>query len=131
MEGGKKTNYVPLYCADTDAYNPFYLPEVPSAPSDAEAEWCSKATGINGVPVLATLSSLSFPDSFGHELIHPIPKNVVKNTGAACVLAGNTTPAAFGPRVPNLATQQHYYCRVVHAVDHPACPRAASEAEVL
>lgn len=29
--------------------------------------------------------------------------------GDECVLAGSSTPAAFGARVPNLATQRHYY----------------------
>jgi hypothetical protein len=53
--------------------------EVDTAPSDAEAERRSKASGINGLPVLATLSSLSFPESFGHDLMHLIPENVVKN----------------------------------------------------
>ncbi|KAJ7367131.1 hypothetical protein DFH08DRAFT_949116 [Mycena albidolilacea] len=118
-----------------NSYDPFHLPlcthdefiqqavEVASAPSDAEAQRCSRATGINGFPVLAILSSLSFPDSFGHDLMHLIPENIVKNLimlwtgdfkgiendeedyklqpgvisaiGDACVLAGNTTPAAF------------------------------------
>ncbi|KAF8135886.1 hypothetical protein K438DRAFT_1639915, partial [Mycena galopus ATCC 62051] len=34
---------------------------------------------------------------------------VVDQIGSACVVAGDTTPAAFGARVPNLATQLHYY----------------------
>nr|GAT42540.1 predicted protein [Mycena chlorophos] len=108
-----------------------------SAPSDAEAERRAKATGINGLPVLATLSSISFPESFGHDLMHLIPENVVKNMldlytgnykgldtgkedyeltpdavssiGAACVAASDSTPAAFRARVPNLDTQRHYY----------------------
>ncbi|KAJ7206889.1 hypothetical protein GGX14DRAFT_366816 [Mycena pura] len=29
--------------------------------------------------------------------------------GATCTAAGDTTPSAFGARVPNLATQRHYY----------------------
>ncbi|KAJ7131013.1 hypothetical protein C8R44DRAFT_613173 [Mycena epipterygia] len=69
--------------------------------------------------------------------MHLIPENIVKNllalwtgkfkgldegigeyelqpatitqVGNACVAAGDTTPAAFGARVPNLATQQHYF----------------------
>ncbi|KAJ7318397.1 hypothetical protein DFH08DRAFT_971461 [Mycena albidolilacea] len=110
---------------------------IDTAPSDAEAERRSKNTGINGLPILATLSSLSFPGSFGHDLMHLIPENVVKNLlalwttnfkglettnekyrlqpavidaiGAACVTAGDTTPAAFRVRVPNIATQLHYF----------------------
>ncbi|KAJ7347182.1 hypothetical protein DFH08DRAFT_699504 [Mycena albidolilacea] len=69
--------------------------------------------------------------------MHLIPENVVKNLlalwttnfkglettnekyrlqpavidaiGAACVTAGDTTPAAFGAHVPNIATQLHYF----------------------
>jgi hypothetical protein len=149
VEGGGKTLYVPLYREDGDGYDGFDLPlrthdefiqeavHVASAPSDAEAERRSKSTGINGLPILATLSSLSFPDSFAHDLMHLVPENIMKNLitlwigdfkgiedgdedyklqpgvisaiGDACVVAGNTTPAAFGARVPNLATEQHYY----------------------
>ncbi|KAF7334087.1 hypothetical protein MVEN_02314400 [Mycena venus] len=149
MSGGGKTHYVPLHRVDRDDYDPLDLPlrthddfineaiYVSTADSDAEAKRRSRATGINGLPVLANLSSLSFPDSFGHDLMHLIPENVVKNLitlwtddfkgiedgnedyklqpgaveaiGAACVAAGDTTPAAFGARVPNIATQLHYF----------------------
>ncbi|KAJ6579712.1 hypothetical protein DFH09DRAFT_913161 [Mycena vulgaris] len=34
---------------------------------------------------------------------------VIEQVGNACAIAGDTTPAAFGARVPNLATQQHYF----------------------
>jgi hypothetical protein len=34
---------------------------------------------------------------------------VIDAIGAACVTAGDTTPAAFGARVPNIATQLHYF----------------------
>ncbi|KAF7361101.1 hypothetical protein MSAN_01141700 [Mycena sanguinolenta] len=148
-DGGNKTNYVPLHRPNGESLDPFSLPlrthdqfiddavAVEMAPSDAEAKRRSKATGINGLPILATLSSLSFPDSFGHDLMHLIPENIIKNLltlwtgdfkgldegvgeyklqpavvaqiGDACVAAGDTTPAAFGARVPNLATQQHYF----------------------
>jgi hypothetical protein len=148
-EGGGRTNYVPLHRDEGDSYDPLDLPRrthdkfiqeavhVDMASTDAEAERRSKATGINGLPILATLSSLSFPASFPHDLMHLIPENVVKNLlalgtsnfkgldtadedyrlkptvieaiGAACVTAGDTTPAAFGARVPNIATQMHYF----------------------
>jgi hypothetical protein len=149
VEGGSKTNYVLLHRSDGPAYDGFNLPlrtynkfirdaiSVNTAPTDTEAERRSKATGINGLPVLSTLTSLSFPDSFGHDLMHLIPENIVKNLislwtgdfkgldcgtedyklrltvieviGEACVTAGSTTPAAFGAWVPNLATQLHYF----------------------
>ncbi|KAJ6453297.1 hypothetical protein C8R47DRAFT_997728 [Mycena vitilis] len=34
---------------------------------------------------------------------------VIEAIGSACVAAGDTTPAAFGARVPNIATQMHYF----------------------
>jgi hypothetical protein len=34
---------------------------------------------------------------------------VVDTIGAACVEAGNTTPAAFGARVPSISSQLHYF----------------------
>jgi hypothetical protein len=148
-DGGGKTNYVPLHRAEGESYDPLALPlrshdefieqavYVETAATDAEADRRSKSTGINGLPVLATLSSLSFPGSFGHDLMHLIPENVIKNLvalwtsdfkgmgtaeegyrlqptvieaiGAACTTAGDTTPAAFGARVPNIATQLHYF----------------------
>jgi hypothetical protein len=129
---GKKTNYVPLHRPDGESLDPFSLPlhthdefidnavAVDTVPSDAEAERRAKATGINGLPILTTLSSLSFLDSFGHDLMHLIPENIIKNlltlwtgdfkglnegvdkyklrpaiatqVGDACVAAGDTTP---------------------------------------
>ncbi|KAJ7218620.1 hypothetical protein GGX14DRAFT_356905 [Mycena pura] len=40
---------------------------------------------------------------------YKLPSAIVNAIGDACVVAGDTTPAAFGARVPNLATQLHYY----------------------
>ncbi|KAJ7245754.1 hypothetical protein C8J57DRAFT_1082207 [Mycena rebaudengoi] len=40
---------------------------------------------------------------------YKLQPGVISAIGDACVVAGNTTPAAFGARVPNLATEQHYY----------------------
>ncbi|KAJ7196296.1 hypothetical protein GGX14DRAFT_537165 [Mycena pura] len=153
VSGGGKTLYVPLHRDEErdgePPYDGFELPlrthdefirdavHVATAPSDAEAERRSKSTGINCLAILATLPSLSFPESFGHDLMHLISENVFKNLitlwtgdfkgietgdedyklppavvnsiGDACVVAGDTTPAVFGARVPNLATQLHYY----------------------
>jgi hypothetical protein len=149
VAGGKKTQYVPIHRPGGHSYDPNNLPlrthdqfiddavAVDSAASDADAKRLAKATGINGLPILATLSSLSFPNSFGHDLMHLIPENVIKNLldlwtgefkgldtgkeeyeitvanreaiGRDCALAGDTTPAAFGARVPNPHTQRHYF----------------------
>ncbi|KAJ7208373.1 hypothetical protein GGX14DRAFT_365604 [Mycena pura] len=38
-----------------------------------------------------------------------LPNSTVEAIGDECVRAGHTTPSAFGARVPNLATQLHYY----------------------
>nr|GAT58175.1 predicted protein [Mycena chlorophos] len=147
-EGGNNTHYVP-YFWDSEPYNPFNLLlrthdefiadalAVESAPSKAEAERRAKETGINGLPILASLSSLKFPHSFGHDLMHLISENVIKNLlsfwigeykgldagveeyelapevveeiGKECAVAGDTTPAAFGARIPNIATKRHYF----------------------
>ncbi|KAF8125395.1 hypothetical protein K438DRAFT_1567371 [Mycena galopus ATCC 62051] len=40
---------------------------------------------------------------------YKLQPGVINSIGDACVVAGNTTPAAFGARVPNLATERHYY----------------------
>ncbi|KAJ7328068.1 hypothetical protein DFH08DRAFT_916756 [Mycena albidolilacea] len=146
---GGRTNYIPLYHPDRESYDPLNLPlrnydelieqavKVDTAPTDAEAERHAKNTGINGLPLLAALSSLSFPDSFAHNLMPLIPQNIIKNLldlwtdnfkgldegegeyqlesavideiGGACVLAGDTTLASFGARTPNPATQRHYF----------------------
>ncbi|KAF7325517.1 hypothetical protein MKEN_00400800 [Mycena kentingensis (nom. inval.)] len=149
VAGGGNTQYVPAHRPGGHSYDPGDLPlrthdefidnavAVDAAATDADAKRLAKDTGINGLPILATLSSLSFPASFGHDLMHLIPENLVKNLldlwsgefknldtgkedyelteatreaiGRDCALAGDTTPAAFGARVPNLHTQRHYF----------------------
>ncbi|KAF7297482.1 hypothetical protein MIND_00982000 [Mycena indigotica] len=148
-DAGNNTHYVPCFRHNGQSYSPYDLPlrthdefiddavAVESAPTNAEAERQAKETGINGLPILATLSSLEFPHSFGHDLMHLIPENVIKNLllhwigeykkldegdeeyelapavieeiGRECVAAGDTTPAAFGARVPNIDTQRFYF----------------------
>ncbi|KAF7306218.1 hypothetical protein MIND_00412300 [Mycena indigotica] len=135
ISGENNTHYVPCFRHDGEFYDPLDLPlrthdefiddavSVEKATTNAEAERRAKDTGINGLPVLATLSSLEFPASFGHDLMHLIPENkldvgtgdyilqpkVVEDIGRNCVAAGDTTPTAFGARVPNIATQLHYF----------------------
>ena len=92
--------------------------------------------GIHGVPILTVLSSISVPVSFPHDFMHII-ENIIpmlvnhwtgsfKGLGAgsesyefsktawdaigdACAASGDTIPAAFGARVPNIATQRHHF----------------------
>lgn len=49
---------------------------VEEAPNDAEQDHHAKRYGINGVPLLAKLSSLSFPDSFPHGLMQLV-ENII------------------------------------------------------
>jgi len=87
--------------------------------------------GIKGIPLLSSLTSLSFPASFPYDFMHLIWANLIPNfillwTGkfkdfehqnedylllksawevvrAATAAAGDTIPASFGARPPNLA----------------------------
>ena len=90
--------------------------------------------GIKGIPLLSSLGSLSFPASFPYDFMHLIWENLIPNlvlfwTGhfkelshkgmgyalddlvwkdicRISVEAGDTIPAAFGCRVPNMSTQR-------------------------
>ncbi|KAF7291397.1 hypothetical protein MIND_01284300 [Mycena indigotica] len=133
ISGENNTHYVPCFRHDGESYDPLDLPlrthdefiddavSVEKATTNAEAERRAKDTGINGLPVLATLSSLEFPASTcshsgatykkldvgtGDYILQP---KVVEDIGRDCVAAGDTTPTAFGARVPNIATQLHYF----------------------
>lgn len=108
--------------------------EVDTAENDTSAERLSREYGIKGLPVLAALSSISFPDSFPYDFMHLIWENVVKNLmllwtnaykgldagiedyhlhptvwdaiGAASTQCGGTIPSVFGPRTPNVASDK-------------------------
>ncbi|KAJ7356535.1 hypothetical protein DFH08DRAFT_953876 [Mycena albidolilacea] len=109
---------------------------VEEVPNDAEQERRTKFYGINGVPLLAKLSSLSFPESFPHDLMHiveniipmlldhwtgtfkdldgdpeeyELPCSVADVVGKACAKLGSTIPSAFGAHVPNIA-KDCYQC---------------------
>jgi hypothetical protein len=109
--------------------------EVQTARTSEEAEELAKKYGIKGVPILSALSSLSFPRSFPYDFMHLIWTNLIPNltllwTGSfkdidhddkgyviaktvwdaickAGAAAGSTIPAAFGSRVPNLASEKN------------------------
>ncbi len=150
------THYVPLdrsthpdiraNAAATNTFDPTHLPlrtdaefrqhaeEVDSAPNDASAERLSKEYGVKGLPLLAMLSSLTFPHSFPYDFMHLIWENVAKNllllwtgnykgldtgredyqlsptvweaVGTASDECGDTIPAALGPRTPNVASDK-------------------------
>ncbi|RXW11282.1 hypothetical protein EST38_g14573, partial [Candolleomyces aberdarensis] len=148
--------YVPLnrskhpnVCSDPNAvsiYDPRSLPLrthdeflaqanlVQFALTTAESERLAKTYGIKGIPILSTLSSLSFPISFPFDFMHLIFENVMKNLillwtddfkgidegtgsyvvekrvweaiGEATSVSGLTIPGAFGPRLPNIADER-------------------------
>jgi hypothetical protein len=107
---------------------------VQSAPSTAEFERLATESGIKGVPLLNSLCSLSFPTSFPYDFMHLIWTNLIPNLillwtgkfkdldhdgedyllapavwdaiGKATSDAGKTIPAAFGSRVPNVASEK-------------------------
>lgn len=108
--------------------------EVDGATTIAEAEGLAKQYGIKGTPILSFLDSLDFPQSFPYDFMHLIWENVVKNlilhwtgefkgldsgnesyqlssaiweaVGEKTVAAGSTIPSAYGPRIPNVATEK-------------------------
>lgn len=107
------------------------------ATTDTEEKERAKIFGIKGVPILSTLPSLSFPSSFPHDFMHLVMENVIPGLvslwtgeykgldsgsenyqlpptvwnaiGTACAQSGATIPSAFGCRVPNIATERHYF----------------------
>lgn len=151
-----KTLYVPLHrahhpdtCPDPAAvhiYDPRQLPlrtheeyikqaqELQFACSGVEEERLAKLYSIKGIPLLSTLPSLSFPDSFPYDFMHLLWENVVKNLmqlwtgqykgldcgtadyeieptvweaiGAASAATGAHIPYVFGPRPPNVASDK-------------------------
>jgi hypothetical protein len=112
---------------------------VQSASTRTDFDRLSTKFGIKGVPLLSALSSLSFPTSFPYDFMHLIWANLIPNLillwtgkfkdldhdgqdyvimqavwnliGEATFQAGETIPAAFGSRVPNIASEKaHMIC---------------------
>ena len=107
---------------------------VQTASSTAESERLATESGIKGVPLLNSLCSLSFPTSFPYDFMHLIWINLITNLillwtskfkdldhggedyvlapavwdaiGKATFDSGKTIPAAFGSRVPNIASEK-------------------------
>ncbi|KDQ21487.1 hypothetical protein BOTBODRAFT_98945 [Botryobasidium botryosum FD-172 SS1] len=101
--------------------------------ASTKTEWdlLAKRYGIKGTPILTQVSSLDFPTSFPPDMMHivrnlipllidhytgdfkgldrgngsyELPAHVWEAIGLAAVEAGDTTPSAFGRRVPNIAS---------------------------
>ena len=105
--------------------------EIEMAPNNATRERLAKEYGIKGIPLLSSLSSISFPSSFPFDFMHLIWENLIPNLiefwtggfkdldhqnegyfiephiwneiGAATAACKATIPAAFGAPVPNIA----------------------------
>jgi hypothetical protein len=146
-----RTHYVPLRRdkipgANPRQYDPSNLPirthkklmeqaaEVEMAPNNVTHERLAKTYGIKGIPVLSSISSISFPSSFPFDFMHLIWENLIPNLidfwtgtfkdldhegkgyviephvwneiGATTAACGATIPATFGAAVPNIATKQ-------------------------
>ena len=146
-----RTHYVPLQRdkipgANPRQYDPSNLPirthkklmeqaaEVEMAPNNVTHERLAKTYGIKGIPVLSSISSISFPSSFPFDFMHLIWENLIPNLidfwtgtfkdldhegkdyviephvwneiGATTAACGAMIPATFGAAVPNIATKQ-------------------------
>ncbi|XP_006459841.1 hypothetical protein AGABI2DRAFT_142250 [Agaricus bisporus var. bisporus H97] len=143
--------YVPLQRSqipesDPPSYNLSQLPirehdelmaqakEVQDAPNQATSNRLAKQYGIKGVPILSSLSSISFPESFPFDFMHLIWENLIPNLilfwtasfkdldhenqgyvlppavwraiGANTATCKASIPSAFGAPIPNIALQQ-------------------------
>ena len=144
-----RTNYVPLRRDNIPGATRYFasiLPirtheqlmeqarKVEMAPNNATYERLAKEHGIKGIPVLSSLSSISFPSSFPFDFMHLIWENLIPNLiefwtgefkdldhqgegyfiephiwneiGDATAACRMTIPAAFGAPVPNIATKR-------------------------
>jgi hypothetical protein len=111
--------------------------DIEASKNDASEEAQQRITGVNGLSPLARLASLDFPTSFPHDFMHIMFQSVLpglfsiwtrsgryaglgtgqdayllqpgvwSEVGAACARTGDTIPAAFGCRVPDI--NEKYY----------------------
>jgi hypothetical protein len=143
------TYYVPLSRKNIPPkqpdVNPAHLPlrthetfmaqanEVQSAESNAESDRLAIKYGINGVPLLSVLDSLSLPLSTGYEFMHLVFENLLLNLalfwsgnfknlnqdqpfildkhvweaiGTSAAASKSTIPSCYGAAVPNIATDR-------------------------
>jgi hypothetical protein len=154
------THYVPLNRDHFSGVNPGYqadsLPlrnhttflkqavEVQTASTTTASEKLATKYGIKGLPLLTTLTSLSFPISFPYDFMHLIWSNLIVNLihlwtgqfknldhddedyvlmptvwqaiGEATFNAGKTIPAAFGSRVPNIASEKAHMIAETYSI---------------
>jgi hypothetical protein len=154
LPGQKRPNtlYTPLHrplgYPEPQSYDPYKLPlrthakylqqanEVRNAPSIAKHDCLSTIYGINGVPLLSTLSSLDFPRSFPYDFMHlitnileslidhwthnfkgldegseeyEIPPSVWAAVGEATLNSNKSIPSAFGRKILNIAEDRAFF----------------------
>ena len=107
--------------------------KVQSAESNAESDRLAMKYGINGVPLLSVLDSLSLPLSTGYEFMHLVFENLLPNlalfwsgnfktldqdqpfvlnrrvwdnVGTLTAASKSTIPSCYGAAVPNIATDR-------------------------
>jgi len=109
---------------------------VDEAESLAAANRIAKETGIKGTPILSTLDSVSFPQSFPPDFMHIAWENVTrsliglwtgdykgigegkesyridasvwKEIGANGAASGSTIPSVYSPRIPDVSNKGSY-----------------------
>lgn len=143
------THYVPLCRKNLQTnlpdYDPTNLPprtheqfmeqahKVQSAETNTTSERLATEYGINGIPLLSVLDSLSLPLSTGYEFMHLVFENLIPNLallwsgnfkglnkdqpfvfsktvweaiGTAAAASRSTMPSSYGAPVPNVATDR-------------------------
>ena len=143
------THYIPHCCKNLQAghtdYDPANLPqrshkqfmaqasEVQSTKINAQSDRLATEYGVNGIPLLSVLDSLSLPLSTGYEFMHLVFENLIPNLallwsgnfkgldtnqpfvfskavweaiGATAAASQSTIPSSYGAAVPNIATDR-------------------------
>jgi len=118
--------------------------EVHTASTSTASDRLATKYGIKGLPLLTALTSLSFPLSFPYDFMHLIWCNLILNLillwtgqfkdldhdnqdyvlmptvwqaiGEATYNAGKTIPAAFGSRVPNIASEKAHMTAETYSI---------------
>ena len=107
--------------------------EVQLAKTNTSSDRLATEYGINGLPLLSVLDSLSLPLSSGYKFMHLVFENLIPNLallwsgnfkglnknqpfvfnktvweaiGAATAVSRSTMPSSYGALVPNIATDQ-------------------------
>jgi hypothetical protein len=146
---GERREHVPHHLFTQRQYSnpllvPHYIIELKYASTNADSECLATKHSIKGLPLLSTLSSLSFPMSFPYNFMHLIWTNLIPNLilfwaekfkdishhdegyvlvptaweaiGEATVNARKTIPALFGSRFLNIASEKAQMIAKTHSI---------------